>query len=73
MGGWIVFIYTSCLYFWHGVLLWKTLGETLFRIFLVALFLLVTTAFGKEVFKWLRLESHSFLESYPEESHLLFG
>ncbi|MBA7473765.1 hypothetical protein ES707_09109 [subsurface metagenome] len=63
LGGWIVFIYGSCLFFWRGVILWKTLGETLFRIFLLALFLLINTALGKKVFKWLRLESHSFLES----------
>ena len=63
LGGWIVFIYGSCLFFWQGLILWKTLGETLFRIFLLALFLLINTALGKKVFKWLRLESHSFLES----------
>jgi len=63
LGGWVIFIYSSSLFFWQGVILWRTLGETLFRIFLLALFLLINTALGKKVFEWLRLESHSFLES----------
>lgn len=63
LASWAVFIYGSALFFWQGVILWKTLGETLFRIFLLALFLLINTALGKKVFKWLKLTSHSFLES----------
>lgn len=63
LASWAVFIYGSALFLWQGVILWKTLGETLFRIFLLALFLLINTALGKKVFKWLKLASHSFLES----------
>lgn len=63
LGSWAVFVCGSALYFWRGVVLWRTLGETLFRFFLLALFLLINTALGKRVFKWLKLESHSFLES----------
>ena len=39
------------------------MGETLFRIFFLALFLLLNAALGRKLFKWLRIESHSFLES----------
>ena len=63
LGGWVVFVCGSALFFWQGVVLWRTLGETLFRIFLLALFLLLNAALGKKLFKWLRIESHSFLES----------
>lgn len=63
LASWAVFIYGSALFFWQGIILWKTLGETLFRIFLLALFLLINTALGKKVFRWLKLASHSFLES----------
>jgi len=63
LGGWIVFIYSSALYFWQGVTLWRTLGENIFRIFLLALFLLINTALGKKALKWLKLERCSFLES----------
>jgi len=63
LGSWVVFVCGSALFFWQGVVLWRTLGETLFRIFLLALFLLLNTALGKKFFKWLRIESHSFLES----------
>ena len=63
LGGWIVFIYSSALYFWQGVTLWRTLGENIFRIFLLALFLLLNAALGKKLFKWLKLETDSLLES----------
>jgi len=63
LGSWVVFVCGSALFFWQGVVLWRTLGETLFRIFLLALFLLLNAALGKKLFKWLRIESHSFLES----------
>ncbi|TET07558.1 glycosyltransferase family 39 protein, partial [Candidatus Aerophobetes bacterium] len=63
LGSWVVFVCGSALFFWQGVVLWRTLGETLFRIFLLALFLLLNAALGKKFFKWLKIESHSFLES----------
>ena len=63
LASWAVFIYGSALFFWQGVVLWRTLGETLFRIFLLVLFLLLNAALGQKIFKWLKIESHSFLES----------
>jgi len=63
LGSWVVFVCGSALFFWQGVVLWRTLGETLFRIFLLALFLLLNAALGQKIFKWLKIESHSFLES----------
>ncbi len=63
LASWVVFVSGSALFFWQGVVLWRTLGETLFRIFLLALFLLLNVALGKKLFKWLKIESHSFLES----------
>lgn len=63
LGSWVVFVCGSALFVWQRVVLWRTLGETLFRIFLLALFLLLNAALGKKLFKWLRLENHSFLES----------
>ncbi len=63
LAGWVVFVCGSALFFWQGVVLWRTLGETLFRIFLLVLFLLLNAALGKKLFKCLRIESHSFLES----------
>lgn len=65
--GWIIFIYGSYIYFWRANLLWESLGETLFRIFLLLIFLLVNAGLGRRVFRWLKFESGSFLES------LLFG
>lgn len=62
-GGWVVFVCGSALFFWQEVVLWRTLGETLFRIFLLSLFLLLNAALGQKIFKWLKIESHSFLES----------
>lgn len=61
-GSWVVFIYASYLYFWRVNVLWVSLGETFFRIFLLILFLLVNTALGRKVLGWLRVESESFLE-----------
>ncbi len=63
LASWVVFVCGSALFFWQGVVLWRTFGETLFRIFLLALFLLLNVALGKKLFKWLKVESHSFLES----------
>ncbi len=63
LGSWVVFVCGSALFFWQGVVLWRTLGETFFRVFLLALFLLLNAALGKKIFKWLKIESHSFLES----------
>ena len=73
LAGWIVFVYVSYLRFWREnvfwgqTIVWKSLGEVFFRIFLLLLFLLISTALGKKIFKWLDFESGSFLES------LLFG
>lgn len=69
LAGWIVFVYASYLHFWRDnvfwaqTILWKSLGEIFFRIFLLILFLLITTALGKRIFKWLDFETSSFLES----------
>ncbi len=63
LASWVVFVCGSALFSWQGVVLWRTLAETLFRIFLLALFLLLNIALGKKIFKWLKIESHSFLES----------
>jgi len=69
LAGWIVFVYASYLHFWRDnvfwaqTILWKSLGEIFFRIFLLILFLLIATALGKRIFKWLDFESGSFLES----------
>ncbi len=63
LGSWVVFVCGSALYFWQGVVLWRSLGENLFRIFLLTLFLLLNIALGKKIVKWLKIESHSFLES----------
>lgn len=62
--GWIVFIYGSYIYFWRTNLLWESLAETLFRIFLLLVFLLVSAGLGKKIFRWLKFESGSFLESF---------
>ncbi len=61
--GWIIFIYGSYIYFHPGGILWESLGETLFRIFLLLVFLLISAALGRKIFKWLKFESGSFLES----------
>ncbi len=62
--GWILFIYGSYIYFWRGGILWESLGEILFRIFLLAVFLLVSAALGRKIFRWLKFRSGSFLESF---------
>ncbi len=61
---WIIFIFGSYLYFWSGQILWESLGNTFFRIFLLLLFLLVNAALGKKVCRWLKFEIDSFLESF---------
>jgi 4-amino-4-deoxy-L-arabinose transferase-like glycosyltransferase len=73
LAGWVAFIYISYLRFWRDnvfwgeTILWKSLGEVFFRIFLLVLFLLISAALGKRIFRWVRFETGSFLES------LLFG
>lgn len=73
LAGWIAFIYVSYLRFWRDnvfwreTILWKSLGEVFFRIFLLVLFLLISVALGKRIFRWVGFETGSFLES------LLFG
>ena len=62
--GWILFIYGSYVYFQRGGIFWGSLGETLLRIFLLLVFLLVSAGLGRKIFKWLRFESGSFLESF---------
>jgi len=62
--GWILFIYGSSIYFQRGGILWGSLGETLLRIFLLLVFLLVSAGLGRKIFKRLRFESGSFLESF---------
>lgn len=62
--GWILFIFGSYVYFRQGDILWGSLGAILFRIFLLAVFLLVSAALGRKIFRWLKFESGSFLESF---------
>lgn len=62
--GWILFIYGSYTYFQRGNILWESLGAILFRIFLLLVFLLVSAALGRKIFKWLKFENGSFLESF---------
>ena len=61
--GWIVFIYLAFLYFWRGEILWESIGETFFRIFLLFIFLLINIGLGKKILRWLKFEIESFLES----------
>ncbi len=61
--GWIIFIYSSYVYFYRGGILWGSLGQVLFRIFLLLVFLLVSIALGRKIFRWLKFEGGSFLES----------
>jgi len=69
----MVFVYVSYLrlwrdnVFWGQTILWKSLGEVFFRIFVLVLFLLISAALGKRIFRWFGFEAGSFLES------LLFG
>lgn len=62
--GWILFIYASYIYFHRGDILLESLGETLFRLFLLLVFLLISAALGRKIFRWLEFESGSFLESF---------
>jgi len=62
--GWILVIYSSYIYFWRGDILWGSIAETLFRIFLLFVFLLVGAGLGKKIFRYLKFESGSFLESF---------
>lgn len=61
--GWVVFVYLAFLYFWGEGILWESIGETFFRIFLLFVFLLVNIGLGKKVLKWLKFKIESFLES----------
>ena len=60
---WLIFIYGSYLYFIRKHILWASIGETFFRIFLLFIFLLVNIGLGKKILKWLRFETDSFLET----------
>jgi len=62
--GWIIFIYGSYIYFIRGGIFWESLAETLFRIFLLLAFLLVSAGLGRKIFRWLKFETGSFLESF---------
>ncbi len=61
---WVLFVYGSYIYFQRGGILWGNLAETLFRIFLLLVFLLVSAGLGRKIFRWLKFESGSFLESF---------
>ncbi len=60
---WVLFVYGSYIYFQRGGILWGSLAETLFRIFLLLVFLLVSAGLGRKIFRCLKFESGSFLES----------
>ena len=62
--GWVLFICGSYIYFQRGRILWESLAETLFRIFLLLVFLLVSAGLGRKIFGWFKFESGSFLESF---------
>jgi len=62
--GWVLFIYGSYIYFQRGGILWGSLGEILFRIFLLVVFLLVSAGLGRKILGWFKFESGSFLESF---------
>ncbi len=59
---WVLFVYASYIYFQRGSILWGSLAETLFRIFLLLVFLLVSAGLGRKIFRWLKFKSGSFLE-----------
>ncbi len=61
---WVLFVYGSYIYFWRGGILWVRLGETLLRILLLLVFLLVSAGLGRKIFGWLKFESGPFLESF---------
>jgi len=60
---WILFIYGSFIYFFEKNILWESVGETFFRIFLLLVIILVNIGLGKKVFKWVNFKISSFLES----------
>jgi len=60
---WVVFVYLAFLYFWREGILWESIGETFFRIFLLFIFLLINIGLGKKILRWLKFEIESFLES----------
>jgi len=60
---WLIFIYGSYLYFIRKHILWASIGENFFRIFLLFIFLLVNIGLGKKILKWLKFETDSFLET----------
>ena len=61
---WVLFIYGSYIYFQREGILWGSLAETFFRIFLLLVFLLVSAGLGRKIFRWLKFKSDSFLESF---------
>ena len=61
---WVLFIYASYIYFQRGSILWGSLAETLFRIFLLCVFLLASAGLGRKIFGWLKFKNGSFLESF---------
>ncbi|MEA1963815.1 MAG: glycosyltransferase family 39 protein, partial [Candidatus Aerophobetes bacterium] len=61
--GWVAFIYLCFLYFWRGKILWGSIGETFFRLFLLFIFLLINIGLGKKILKWLKFKIEFFLES----------
>jgi len=61
---WILFVYGSFIYFFRGNISWESVGETLFRIFLLFLIILVNIGLGKKVFKWVNFKISSFLEFF---------
>jgi len=63
ISGWIIFIYSVFLYFWRGDILWLSIGETLFRFFLLFLFFLINAALGRKILNWSGFKINSFLES----------
>ena len=61
---WILFIYGSFIYFFEKNILWESIGETFFRIFLLFLIILVNIGLGKKLFKWINFKTSSFLEFF---------
>lgn len=60
---WLVFIYGSYLYFIRKHILWASIGENFFRMFLLFIFLLVNIGLGKKILKWAKFKADSFLET----------
>ena len=63
VSGWVIFVYLSFLSLWRGKILWESVGETFFRIFLLLIFLLINIGLGKKILKWLKFKIEFFLES----------